>query len=59
MPPYLLAIRFTTSLAAGMYVAFGFRESFLDVNRKPKSPRLPLTATDESTFCITSAITVR
>ena len=40
-------------------MAFGCWESLWDVSLKPKIPRFPLTFMDESTFCITRAMTVR
>ena len=45
--------------SAGIYVALGLRGSLVEVKRQPNSPRLPRTVTDESTFCIVKAITVR
>ena len=59
MPPLFSAIRLATSLAAGIYVALGVKESFLEVNLKPNKPFLPLTEIAESTFCIINATTVR
>ena len=59
IPPYRWAILRAVSFAAGMYVAFGRSESFSEVNRQPKIPRLLRTFIAESTSCITRAITVR
>ena len=39
-------------------MAFGLSASFLEVKRQPNNPLFEETLIEESTFCITSAITV-